>query len=93
LKNTFVLYGYDFSLDKMLTPWLPKVSASPLMEHSTPVKERLCQQMIADTLKSVVDVPKGRVRLNAEGKHVMSENPHEWDAGSWYLLYKEKSTR
>jgi hypothetical protein len=49
--------------------------------------------MIADTLKSVVDVPKGRVRLNAEGKHVMSENPHEWDAGSWYLLYKEKSTR
>ena len=46
--------------------------------------------MIADTLKSVVDVPKGRERLNAEGKHVMSENPHEWDAGLWYLLYKEK---
>lgn len=89
-KNAFDLFGYDFMLDEALTPWLLEVNSSPSMEHSTPVTHQLCQQVIADTLKLVVDVPEERERRKANNDALMPEDPTEWDTGDWCLLFREK---
>jgi tubulin monoglycylase TTLL3/8 len=44
-KNSCQLFGYDFLIDDQLGVWLLEVNASPTMEPSTAVTERLCAQV------------------------------------------------
>jgi len=49
------LYGFDIMLDDKCNPWLLEVNASPTMESSTAITERLCQNVMEDTIKVIVD--------------------------------------
>ena len=49
------MYGYDIMVDEDLNCWLIEVNASPAMDYSTDVTERLVKMVAEDTMKVVVD--------------------------------------
>ena len=53
--NQFDLFGYDIMVDNDLNCWLIEVNASPAMDYSTAVTERLVKMVLEDTMKVVVD--------------------------------------
>ena len=53
--NQFDLFGYDIMVDDDLNCWLIEVNASPAMDYSTAVTERLVKMVLEDTMKVVVD--------------------------------------
>ena len=51
----FELFGYDIMVDEYLNCWLIEVNASPAMDYSTAVTERLVKMVAEDTMKVVID--------------------------------------
>ena len=62
-------------LDSGFNPWLIEVNATPAMDYSTPVTERLVKMMSEDTVKVLVDYD------DAIDKQTV-------DTGLWNLLEK-----
>lgn len=50
-KNRFELYGCDFILDKMYTPWLIEINSCPDLDHTTSVTSKICPAVISDIVK------------------------------------------
>ena len=42
-KNTWEIFGFDVMIDINYDAWLIEVNASPTMEYSTKITERLCK--------------------------------------------------
>ena len=71
------LYGFDLMLDEDCNPWLLEVNSSPTMEFSTPITEYLCQKVMEDTVKVIVD-------------YHYSKKKSKIDTGDWELICKKK---
>lgn len=53
--GTFEIFGFDFMIDEDYNAWLIEANLSPDLSHSTPVTAELVPEMIADTMKVIVD--------------------------------------
>ncbi|KAG7189152.1 hypothetical protein KM043_008719 [Ampulex compressa] len=73
-KHSFELYGADFMVMEDFSVWLIEINSHPDMSYSTSVTTRLCPQVIADTIKVVIDF---RENKNA-------------DTGQFELAYKQR---
>lgn len=76
-RNSFELYGADFMLDEEFRPWLIEINAKPALYASTPVTAVLCPQVLEDTVKVIIDLPRKR----------------KANTGNFELLYREKVPR
>ena len=60
------LFGYDFMVDENLNVWLLEINASPSMEFSTKITEKLVKQSMPQICSIILDHNHG----STEGKEV-----------------------
>lgn len=53
-KNRFELYGCDFLLDEMYTPWLIEINSCPDLAGTTEVTAKICPAVVDDIIKGDV---------------------------------------
>eukprot|EP01135_Chromosphaera_perkinsii_P001702 Nk52_evm79s208 gene=Nk52_evmTU79s208 len=75
-KGSFELYGIDYILDEKFKPWLVEINSSPQLKGTTTVTDKLCENVIKDLVKVVVD-----------GK---CSTRHS-DTGDWEVLIRQQS--
>ncbi len=70
-------FGYDFMIDNFYNLWLIEINSSPAMEHSTEITTILCDKVLEDTTKVVVD-------------YTLSKKPNkkDIDTGGFKLIFK-----
>ena len=67
--NSHELYGYDFMIDEDLNVYLIEVNASPAMDYSTKITEKLVKEMVKDLIKIVIDNNNARdCKVNNNGE-------------------------
>ncbi|CAF1538502.1 unnamed protein product [Rotaria magnacalcarata] len=75
-KNSFELFGADFMLGEDLKPWLIEINCSPTMARCTAVTTEMCDSVLEDTCKVMIDrkynrtVDTGRFELIHRGTPV-----------------------
>jgi len=80
-KSSFSVFGFDFMIDSRFRVWLIEINASPSMEMSSPVTEKLVKEFQRDIVRWLIDYDVFEKRL--EGVYI----------GNLRLLYKDnKST-
>ena len=58
--NSHELYGYDFMIDEDLNVYLIEVNASPALDYSTKITERLVKAMVKNLIELVIDNDNAR---------------------------------
>ena len=58
--NSHELYGYDFMIDQDYNVYLIEVNASPALDYSTKITEKLVKSMVKDLIKLVIDYDNAR---------------------------------
>ena len=65
-EKSFELFGYDFMIDEDLNIYLIEVNASPALDYSTKITEKLVKEMVKDLIKITVDCENGKNVSDAE---------------------------
>ena len=54
-KFCFEIFGYDFLIDKDLTPWLIEINTNPCLEESNKLLRMYLPRMLDDAFKLTLD--------------------------------------
>ena len=97
-KGTWTeLYGFDLMVDDKWNPWLIEVNASPWMEASTPVTEKLWADVLEDTIKVIVDYHYAKKKSKVDTgdwQLICKKKPVEWNqVNSWGLNFVWEGTK
>ena len=75
-NNSFELFGYDVMFDDEMNIYLIEINASPAMDYSTKITERLVKEMIETLFQIVID-NKDNNEINKIGKFYKIDNGKE----------------
>ncbi|XP_044729067.1 tubulin glycylase 3A-like [Chrysoperla carnea] len=73
-ENSFHLYGADFILDKLCSPWLIEINSYPDMSYSTEVTANLVPKCMEDLIKVIIDTRKNPAASTGNFACVFSES-------------------
>ena len=54
-KFCFEIFGYDFLIDRDLTPWLIEINTNPCLEESNQLLSQYLPRMLDDAFKLTLD--------------------------------------
>jgi len=94
-KESFEVFGFDFMIDETDGVWLIEINSSPAMAFSTSTTTRMCQNVLEDTIKVVVDLDedmkKWRDVVNDADAFDAAKQEFHTRSGQWRLLYRDKA--